>query len=89
MELKEHLQAATFCAPQSLRRAVSEFMSHYHAERNDQGLKNCLIREMPKVAANDGEIHRRSRLGGLFNFYYLTSGLRDIIRDCGHYGFVT
>ena len=28
---------------QTLRRAVAEYMDHYHAERNHQGLKNRLI----------------------------------------------
>lgn len=32
------------CAPQSLCRVVSEFVGHYHAERNHQGLGNRLIR---------------------------------------------
>jgi hypothetical protein len=29
----------------SLRRAVTEYMDHYHAERNRQGLENRLIHE--------------------------------------------
>ena len=67
---EECLNRLIFVGQTSLRRAVSEYMFHYHAERNHQGLENSLIRAMPNVAANEGAIHRRPRLGGLLNFYY-------------------
>jgi len=44
-------------------------MAHYHGERNHQGLNNRLIRTR-NVAADDGVVHRRQRLGGMLNFYY-------------------
>ena len=50
-----------------LRRAVSEFVAHYHRERNHQGLDNALIEPSPVSLA--GRVHRQSRLGGLLNFY--------------------
>jgi len=59
-----------FVGQASLRRAVSEYVSHYHAERNHQGLENSLIRGMPSAAANEGAIHRCPRFGGMLNFYY-------------------
>jgi hypothetical protein len=49
------------------RRAVSEFVAHYHRERNHQGLDNTLIEAAPMTGA--GRVHRESRLGGLLNFY--------------------
>ena len=49
------------------RRAVSEFVAHYHRERNHQGLKNALIEDARLVGA--GRVQRQSRLGGLLNFY--------------------
>ena len=52
-----------------LRRAVTEFMRHYHGERNHQGLENRLI-ENPPPANTNGRIVRRERLGGLLSFYY-------------------
>ena len=58
------------CGVQSLRRAIGEFMAHYHEERNHQGLENRLIRGIPSVAENEGGIHRRPRLGGMLNYYY-------------------
>ena len=50
-----------------LRRAVSQYLEHYHRERNHQGLGNELIegREQPAT----GEVVRDERLGGLLNFY--------------------
>ncbi len=53
----------------SLRRAIAEYMTHFHEERNHQGLGNRLIRGFPVVAANDASIHRRTRLGGMLSYY--------------------
>src|SRR5438128_1104880 len=39
----ECLDRMIFIGQASLRRAVTEYMNHYHAERNHQGLKNQLI----------------------------------------------
>ena len=50
------------------RGAVAEFVAHYHRERNHQGLDNDLI-ELPPEQASVGRIRRRSRLGGLLNYY--------------------
>jgi len=51
-----------------LRKAVAEFVTHYHFERNHQGLGNQLI--LPTANMPEGEIHRRERLGGLLKYYY-------------------
>ena len=67
---EECLNRMIFIGQASLRRVVSEYMSHYHAERNHQGLENRLIRGIPSVAVNEGAIHRRPRFGGMLNFYY-------------------
>jgi hypothetical protein len=66
----ECLNRMIFIGEASLRRAVAEYMAHYHGERNHQGLNNRLIRSTRTVAANDGVVHRRPRLGGMLNFYY-------------------
>jgi transposase InsO family protein len=61
-----------FFGEASLRRALKEFMTHYHEERNHQGLANQII----TAAANDEQFApgrdfaRRSRLGGLLNYYH-------------------
>jgi putative transposase len=56
-----------------LRRAVSEYVEHYHRERNHQGVGNRLLTPGEPVMrpANDNTpVERRERLGGLLNFYY-------------------
>jgi len=50
------------------RRAVAEFVTHYHGERNHQGLGNELIEGQPALGCV-GRIRRRQRLGGLLNYY--------------------
>jgi hypothetical protein len=45
------------------RRAMHEFVEHYHRERNHQGLDNELIDGQPS-AVDAGRIRRRQRLGG-------------------------
>ena len=54
----------------SLRRAVREFMTHYHHERNHQGLDNQLILPVVVQTKRDGRIVSRDRLGGLLKYYH-------------------
>jgi putative transposase len=58
-----------FIGQSSLRHAVSEFMEHYHLERNHQGLENRLIRGDAR-GGQSRITHRRERLGGMLNYYY-------------------
>ena len=65
----ECLDRMIFVGQASLRRAVAEYMDHYHTERNHQGLENRLI--IPAATqANAGAVCRNARLGGTLNFYY-------------------
>ena len=66
----ECLGRMIFLGQASLRRAIKEFVAHYHMERNHQGLGNRLIRPQPQEAANHGAIDRQQRLGGMLNYYY-------------------
>ena len=50
------------------RRAVREFVEHYHRERNHHGLNNELIAGGLTIGTV-GRIRRRPRLGGLLNYY--------------------
>jgi hypothetical protein len=54
----------------SLRRAVSNYLEHYHQQRNHQGKDNLLLF---LVAAREaiaiGAIRCRERLGGLVKYY--------------------
>jgi len=54
----------------SLRKAVHEFMVHYHTERNHQGLGNRLVIPEQGQLGNTGAIRRRQRLGGMLNYYH-------------------
>jgi hypothetical protein len=54
----------------SLRRAVDEFIEHYHHERNHQGLDNQLIAPGATQTTGDDRIESRERLGGLLKYYY-------------------
>jgi transposase InsO family protein len=51
-----------------LRRAVAQYVAHYHCERNHQGLDNRLISGQP-MSRMTSRVRRRPRLGGLLNFY--------------------
>ena len=51
-----------------LRRAIDEYMEHYHLERTHQGLGNNLIDGVPECST--GRVMRLPRLGGLLNSYY-------------------
>jgi putative transposase len=55
----------------SLRRALTEFIEHYHAERNHQGKGNVLLFPSTDTsrAAFGSTVQRRQRLGGLLNHY--------------------
>jgi hypothetical protein len=56
-----------------LRYVIKELMVHYHCERFHQGLGGQLI-EKQADSTNEkearGKVLRRSRLGGMLNFYY-------------------
>lgn len=52
-----------------LRRALREYMDHYHLERNHQGLDNQLIAATPTRQPHSKRIESRARLGGLLRFY--------------------
>ena len=54
----------------SLHRAASQFVLHYHAERNHQGLDNKIIRPEFPVFPSEGEVSGRKRLDGLLRYYY-------------------
>ena len=53
-----------------LRRAIGEYLVHYHGERNHQGLDNVLLQGAPAPANENGRVQRRERLGGLLNYYH-------------------
>ncbi len=54
----------------SLRRALSEYIAHYHTERNHQGVGNRSLEPLDASGLANEPIYRLERLGGLLNYYY-------------------
>lgn len=67
---EECLSRVILFGERSLRRALSNYVEHFHAERNHQGKGNVLL--FPRVAdrQREGPVRRRERLGGLLRYYY-------------------
>jgi putative transposase len=67
---EECLSKLILFGERSLHRVVSNFLEHYHQERNHQGKDNLLLfpASVPETGSR-GAICRRERLGGLLNFY--------------------
>jgi putative transposase len=54
----------------SLRRALSEYVAHYQAERNHQGKSNVLLFRRVTQTRHEEPVQCRERLGGLLNYYH-------------------
>ncbi|MBT62100.1 MAG: hypothetical protein CML13_02700 [Puniceicoccaceae bacterium] len=68
---RECIDHMIFFSEKSLRRAVEQYVEHFHQERNHQGLDNLI--PFPNIPQNDSEIGpivKSERLGGLLNYYY-------------------
>ena len=52
-----------------LRRVVSEYVEHYHRERNHQGLGNRLIEQSEGGLRRSAPVECRERLGGILRYY--------------------
>ena len=66
----ECLAKMIFFGERQMRRAVEQFIAHYHGERNHQGLGNQLIQPEESVGKAEGDIRCRERLGGLLRYYH-------------------
>ena len=55
----------------SLRRALNEYVAHFHSERNYQGKGNVLLFTEPvgPGGSTGGRVECRERLGGLLRYY--------------------
>jgi hypothetical protein len=56
----------------SLRQVLSNYVLHFHGERNHQGKGNVILFPSTgdRIGASTGEIQTRERLGVLLKFYY-------------------
>jgi putative transposase len=66
----EYLDRMILFGETSLRRALREYVSHYHEERNHQGVANRLLKPAATVSAITEIVNCRERLGGMLNFYH-------------------
>lgn len=66
----ECLDRMVLLGEKHLRAAVCDFVQHYHAERNHQGLDNELIAPVAEDTGGEGPIKCRERQGGVLKFYY-------------------
>ena len=74
------LDRLIFFGESSLRKAIHEFIVHYHHERNHQGLGNRLIApEISMSSITSSAVRRRRRLGGMLNYYYRDAALRNLL----------
>jgi len=57
---------------QSLRRALCEYLIHFHTERNHQGKGNVLLFPFVNKVGNrpEGSVSSKERLGGMLNYYH-------------------
>ena len=54
----------------SLRRALQNYLAHYHQERNHQGKGNVLLFPQVTKRSGRGSVQCRERLGGLLRYYH-------------------
>jgi transposase InsO family protein len=66
----ECLERMIFFGETSLRKAATEFLTHFHGERNHRGLGNRLIEPGEEVGRTAGRLQCRKRLGGMLRYYY-------------------
>ena len=72
---EECLSRLILIGENSLRRALTQYIEHYHRERNHQGKANELLFPLPRVPRGparrrpQGAIRCRERLGGLLKYY--------------------
>jgi transposase InsO family protein len=67
---EEALNRMVIMGEASLRHVLREYLAHFHAERNHQGLDNQLIAPEMEVGCQAGQVARRRRLGGLLSYYH-------------------
>jgi hypothetical protein len=67
---EECLSKVILFGERSLRRALSDYVDHFHAERNHQGKGNVLLFPQDTHRNLEGPVRCRERLGGLLRYYH-------------------
>jgi putative transposase len=71
MPVEECLSKLILFGERSLRRALQQYVVHYHEERNHQGKENLILFPLKREGARDRKaaVRCRERLGGLLKYY--------------------
>jgi putative transposase len=67
---EECLNRMIFFGQASLRRAIAQYVTHYHCERNHQGLGNRLLQPIADINELHHPVRRCERLGGILSYYH-------------------
>jgi transposase InsO family protein len=67
---EECLSRMMYFGQTSLRHAITQYLAHYHHERNHQGLGNRLLVPSRVRVELDIPLKRRERLGGMLSYYH-------------------
>ena len=67
---EECLSKVILFGERSLRRALSDYVEHFHTERNHQGKGNVLLFPRATDRRREGSVKCRERLGGLLRYYH-------------------
>jgi transposase InsO family protein len=67
---EECLSKLILFGEQSLRHVLSNYVRHYHEERNHQGKDNLILfpAKADRIGSSSGKVQTRERLGGLLKF---------------------
>jgi putative transposase len=67
---EECLSKVILFGERSLRRALDEYVDHYHEERSHQGKDNVLLFPWNRDLDRERCVQCRERLGGLLRYYH-------------------
>jgi transposase InsO family protein len=67
---EEALEPMVMLGERYLSQVIRQYLTHYHTERNHQGLGNVRIAPTPANEIESGRVVRRDRLGGLLSYYH-------------------
>ena len=71
---EECLSKVILFGERSLRRVLSDYVDHFHAERNHQGKGNVLLFPLATDRQREGPVRCRERLGGLLRYDHREAG---------------
>ena len=70
----EALSRMVLFGEQALRETLSQYVDHYHQERNHQGKGNVLLFPEESRPESQGPVLCRQRLGGMLKYYHREAG---------------